>query len=385
MASVIQPKNHRTGQSSSYWIAVCTVNSKRIWKTTKVPIEPLAGRDEEPDGSLPTRKELREKAETVARGIERALKAEQEGTATEANLRAIFSDILRRTEGKSLTNHSIKSLLDEWLSGRRSIVTPGTLVKYGQIKKDFLGSLGKRATARLDAISQSDFIRFRDSLLKGGRSPATVNLYLNVLSTPFTLAFEQGLIGLNPLSGIPSVKPDHIEKGVFTPGEIAALLRSAQGTDWKGVILTGYYTGARLQDISKLRWESVHLENRRIRFVAQKTGKPVELPMHPELEEFLLHELMSSDNPKDFLFPNLAARKTAGKGGLSTSFARIMKKAGVAPGEARARKGEAGRFRSLRSFHSLRHTFNSAMANAGVSQEVRQKLTGHASAKMNSH
>jgi integrase len=41
------------------------------------------------------------------------------------------------------------------------------------------------------------------------------------------------------------------------------------------------------------------------------------------------------------------------------------------------------RSQSSLSFHSLRHSFNSAMANAGVSSEVRQKLTGHASAKMN--
>jgi integrase len=42
-----------------------------------------------------------------------------------------------------------------------------------------------------------------------------------------------------------------------------------------------------------------------------------------------------------------------------------------------------GRANSSLSFHSLRHSFNSAMANAGVSQEIRQKLTGHASAEMN--
>jgi hypothetical protein len=32
---------------------------------------------------------------------------------------------------------------------------------------------------------------------------------------------------------------------------------------------------------------------------------------------------------------------------------------------------------------SLRHSFNSALANAGVSREIRQKFTGHASADMN--
>jgi len=31
----------------------------------------------------------------------------------------------------------------------------------------------------------------------------------------------------------------------------------------------------------------------------------------------------------------------------------------------------------------LRHSFNSAMANAGVSQEIRQQLTGHASSETN--
>ena len=38
---------------------------------------------------------------------------------------------------------------------------------------------------------------------------------------------------------------------------------------------------------------------------------------------------------------------------------------------------------SRRSFHALRHSFNSAMANAGVSQEVRMKLTGHKTESVN--
>jgi integrase len=44
-----------------------------------------------------------------------------------------------------------------------------------------------------------------------------------------------------------------------------------------------------------------------------------------------------------------------------------------------------GRANNSLSFHSLRHSFNSAMANAGVSQEIRQKLTGHVSAEVNAH
>jgi integrase len=42
-----------------------------------------------------------------------------------------------------------------------------------------------------------------------------------------------------------------------------------------------------------------------------------------------------------------------------------------------------GRGNTTKSFHSLRHSFNSGLANAGVGRELRQLLTGHASEKMN--
>jgi len=60
-----------------------------------------------------------------------------------------------------------------------------------------------------------------------------------------------------------------------------------------------------------------------------------------------------------------------------------MQRAGIEDGVARERDGKLGRNVSRLSFHSLRHSFNSAMANANVPLEIRQKLTGHASQDMN--
>jgi hypothetical protein len=62
---------------------------------------------------------------------------------------------------------------------------------------------------------------------------------------------------------------------------------------------------------------------------------------------------------------------------------RLMKRAGIDDGLARKKDGKFGRNVSRLSFHSLRHSFNSAMANADVPLEIRQKLTGHASQDMN--
>ena len=67
------------------------------------------------------------------------------------------------------------------------------------------------------------------------------------------------------------------------------------------------------------------------------------------------------------------------------SFKRLMERAGIDDGVARKKDGKLGRNVSRLSFHSLRHSFNSAMANADVPLEIRQKLTGHASKDMNRH
>jgi integrase len=54
-----------------------------------------------------------------------------------------------------------------------------------------------------------------------------------------------------------------------------------------------------------------------------------------------------------------------------------MRKSGIVSKSAEA-KGKAGRTRLKKTFHSLRHTFISNLANAGVHADIRQKLAGHA-------
>jgi integrase len=63
-------------------------------------------------------------------------------------------------------------------------------------------------------------------------------------------------------------------------------------------------------------------------------------------------------------------------------FKRIMERARIKGRLLRDATG-AGRSQSSLSFHSLRHSFNAALANAGVGVELRQELVGHSSLEMN--
>ena len=70
----------------------------------------------------------------------------------------------------------------------------------------------------------------------------------------------------------------------------------------------------------------------------------------------------------------MASKKPGGRHGLSESFKRIMRKAGL---NLQTVQGAGLRKISKRTFHALRHSFTSALANAGVPEELRMKLTGH--------
>ena len=61
-----------------------------------------------------------------------------------------------------------------------------------------------------------------------------------------------------------------------------------------------------------------------------------------------------------------------------------MAQAGIRQRVIRERdESGSGRRVNALSFHSLRHTFNSALANAGIPEETRMALTGHTSRQMN--
>ena len=342
------------------------------------------------------------KALEVALTLERAEAAARAGTLTESRARELVSEVLERTTGESLIVTTVEGWLRDWLRGKKISKSPATHEKYASTIEAFISHLGPKAKLTITAVAPRDLASFRDALIDAGRHPHTVRDFLKILSIPFNAARRQGLIATNPVEAVEGparLKGDSSgEKAVFTPEQVAKLMETAlvthngepdgipvykAGKDWQGVILTAYLTGARLQDVCNLTWNSVDLPGKTLSFVTRKTGKKTVVPLHPELETYLL-SLDAPDSGQAFVFPKLAGQDTGGKFGLSMTFARIMARAKIAGEVLHERKeGSKGRTVNSLTFHSLRHSFNSAMANAGVSQEVRMKLTGHADTATN--
>jgi integrase len=356
MAYVVKDSRNR----SPYWIA-CYVDSdgRRLKKSTKLT--------------------NKKKALEVAFALDHGERLARNGAFTEARLRELLEQTLARVTGEEIQSYTIKKWLD-WWHERKAKARPASAERYGQVVRDFLESLGPRADLPLEQIADKDILAFRNSEIERGVSNKTANLAVKVVSMAFHDALRQGKIKFNPCLGLDALDEESAEREPFTSAEINKLLTVATG-DWKSAILFGYFTGARLGDTANMIWSAVDLDKHLVTFTPKKTRrrkKILRIPLHPILEKQLLKKPGVGNAP---LFPSLAGRKSGGRKGLSAEFAQIMQKAGVR-GEI-IRHTEKGRRNKTKSFHSLRHSFNSALANAGVARELRQVLTGHGSERMN--
>lgn len=345
-----------------------------------------------------TKKTRYSEAMEVAIEFERAAKMGRAGTLTITQCRKVLSDMLERVSGDKVEHKTTEDFCKDWLENKATTKSESTAARYEGVLKMFKTHLGPKVGLNISAITPRDVQTFLNKRLKSGCSTKTVSVDRKSLSSVFSSAHKQGLILVNPViaTEIPTVKSQ--QRDCFTAAQVGLLLDAADtiaaetatarpekaldarrsADDWKTAILLGYFIGARLGDCANMQWDSVDLGNGTIKYVQAKTDEEIKVPIHTELEQWL-HKRAGSDTPEKFLCPTLAGRESGGAHGLSLGFAKLMEKAGIDPGKVEGGK----KVFSKLSFHSLRHSFNSALANANVDQELRMRLTGHKSADVN--
>jgi integrase len=261
---------------------------------------------------------------------------------------------------------------------------PGTIERYQQITEEFLESLGERAAFDLKSIEPAHVQAFVNRDIQLGRCGTTVILNAKILRAAFNQAIREGYLESNPAAGV--ALPDSIveARAPFTPGEIETLLKASKKTDWETAIMLAACHGLRLGDAANLRWEAVSLLEKEIKFVPEKTsrtGKELTLPIADRLQTYL-EKLASrkAAQSSQFLCPALAGREVGGRAGLSAEFMALMARANVACEPIAPKDGRKHGF-NRKSFHSLRHAFVARLANAGVAEDVRAALVGHADPK----
>lgn len=325
-----------------------------------------------------TKTTVKSQAMEIAIELERVEKQAKQGTLTTTQLKRVLNDVSERVTGDTLIAPTTEAYLNDWVKEVGARATAATVERYKHSVELFIAHLGAKAQKPITSVTPKDAEGFMNSRLRDGVAPKTAIVDLKTINIAFRRAEKYDIIQKNPVAAVRPPKEICSEREVFTQDEVQKLVNAAPTVEWQTLILLGYFIGARLRDCVQMKWENVNPDKGVIEYTQQKTGKKVTVPMHYQVIQHI--HFLSAFGTHGHLCPKLASKVTGGRRGLSEAFKRIVENAGLDPMTV---QGKGIRKFSKRSFHSLRHSFNSALANAGVPQDVRMKLTGHSSKVMN--
>ena len=331
-----------------------------------------------------TKLEDRKLAMKAAEAFEEAAKKGKAAELTRAAAVKVLNELMERTHGEGLDTRSTREHFTDYVASLEARGTKdGTLKRYRPIFDGFLAHLGEtRANARIASVAAQEIESFRDAEMKAGKTSGTAGFALKVLNGVFEDARRKAVILHNPVHAVkPLASSMSEERRPFTDDQVKALLAVAD-TEWQGMILFAYHTGIRLNDAANLSRQNIE-GGKLLRFREAKTAhrkqraseRETVVVMASDLRDYLksLPIPMKKDAP---LFPSLCGKKSGSAGGLSNAFARLLDKAGIDREQGAARKGKGRRFSAL-SFHSLRHTMISRLANSDAPEAVTKAMSGH--------
>lgn len=244
--------------------------------------------------------------------------------------------------------------------------------------------------------------RWRTTRTEAGRRPETINRDVGALRAALSKAVEWGYIDANPIGRVKPVKVDRKRQAqrALTVDEEAALLAAlearegtkregrASGNRWREergqallpslegryvdalqpAVVLSLNTGLRRGELFALIWADIDLEAKKItiRGATAKAGITRTVVLNSAAAAVLRGWRLQSGKAVGLVFPGMTG---SGLGNLKKSYHRVLAAAGVDRDNGRGRV----------TWHSLRHTFGTRLASAGVPAPTVQRLMGHAS------
>ncbi len=216
----------------------------------------------------------------------------------------------------------------------------------------------------LDEVNPQDVAELRRKLIAEGLANGTVNRHLAYVRAMFNAALRWQLIeGRNPAASPGMLREQHRDK-YLSPAETRALVKALDADKDQtaaSALALLIVTGARRSEAMLAKWEYVDLDRGMLTVPLAKNGKTRHIPLSPVAVAILQRQFArrQADNPH--VFPSHVVQGQALEG-LRGAWARAKKAAGLAP--------------DLR-VHDLRHSFASALANAGTPLNEIGTVLGH--------
>ena len=320
------------------------------------------------------RKSAKTRDEHTARILEQTMLGLHKRTTPRQNAIAMI-DLILPPERQGVRLEDLATWYSECLTDEKADTGTRTIRQRLSILRCFVEWARTESSAQYsDDITVEHACAYQRVLGSRGILGKTLNAYCADISTVWKMLQKRSKVRDNPwtLVRVRRDKENEHTGRAFTREEFDRLLKVCRevGHEWDGMLIIGAYTGLRMPDVSTLRWDEVDMERGRINLTPDKTkryGIQVSIPMHSRV----LAYLKARPRGGEFVMPWRASHPAGYKArGDDVSFAQILSRAGI------AKKSESDKL----SYHCLRHTFVSWLAESGAPEDVRMKLAGHTNA-----
>ncbi len=287
-------------------------------------------------------------AEDRLRGIVREAEREREG-------------LIAPKEQRAALRRSMEGYVREYAGSRRGLNRDEKYV--GELERKLFRLMRECAWSKLGDVTAHSFEAWRARQRQGGMSPKTLNEY-HAAAFGFCKWLERR-IGSNPICLVERIKAlgdPKRKRRAFTPAE---LLRLVSVANERGIVyLVAAFTGLRRGELAKIEWRDVHIDEAQpyisVRSSIAKNAKLVSQPLPVRAAAALRQCRPVNVAPTDLVFKRLIPRMNRFRADLAAaSIPYIDDKAEYA------------------DFHSLRKTFGTELAKAGVPLRVAMELMRH--------
>jgi integrase len=245
--------------------------------------------------------------------------------------------------------------------------------------KHLLDYLGNRAVGQVEA---EDLERYREHRKREGVQDGTIDNEISLLRAMYNEAKKRKKIlpemmpGHFPMNGETNPRP------IITEDQYRSLLENAASEDFRDVMVCAWESAMRSSEIASLTAGQVHLNVRHISgetvdyldlgIFDTKTGARRTVPVSAELKE-VLERRTQGLGPDDLVFTE-DGKPYHGKSTISNRMKTTCKAAKIPHGDkALNAKGE----KIGLVFHCFRHTRVSRWVEAGYSDEIIRRASGH--------
>lgn len=237
-----------------------------------------------------------------------------------------------------------------------------------EIYEGVIGELIKIQDAPLASLDSKFLYAARDKVL-AWRKRAFANLYIKFLRSLLNWGIKRGKCDGNPALGIdlvPRPRNAPVINRPWSQEEIEAALATAPAPLRLAIALAAY-TGLRESDVARVTWACYDGAAFEVR--QYKTGATAWIPAHPRLQAIL------DATPR--VSPQIVASSTGRPYHVTTLRARFF--------QFMAGLREDGKVGPGLSFHGLRHTLGTNLAEAGCDAGTIAAILGQKTTRMGEH